>query len=220
LGKARAVGDYIFLLGTTTTFAPILFLNTVYVGLSTVGAQTTIAAGSDVAVLPQATINVASTVGFPTAGTVIIVSEKGLQTVAYTGTSGGNQFTGCTGGLGAVDTGATVFLLPTAATILSNEPSSTGSYARAAVVNNPGNFSAASGSMPAAKSNAAAITFPASTAVWSSGATLLDLLFLADIATLGSGNILAYGYLTSPQAVNAAGITPSFASSAFSLTLL
>jgi hypothetical protein len=220
---ARAVGDYIFRIGTTTSFDRHLFLNTVYVGLSTVGGQTTVAAASDLAALPQATLNVATTApavgAFPASGTLLVDSSNGLQTVTYTGTTG-TTFTGCAGGTGTVDTGSVVLLAPTQATILSNEPSSTGGYARVAVVNNAANFSAATGSVPATKVNAATLTFPASTAAWSSGATALDLFFIADVSTLGGGNVLAYGYLTTAQTVNASGITPSFAASALTATLL
>jgi hypothetical protein len=194
--------------------------NTVYVGLSTAGAQTTIAAGSDLAALPQGTINVASTTGFASSGNIIVVSEKGEQNIAYGATAGGNQFTSCTGGTGTIDTGGTVYQIPTQATLLSNEPTSTGSYARVAVVNNPTNWPASSGTYPASKSNGATITFAQSTAAWSSGATNLVTFFVADALTLAGGNLLAWGYLTTPQAVNASGITPSFAGSAASFTLL
>jgi hypothetical protein len=217
---ARAVGDYAFRLGTTTSFLRFLPHNTVYIGLSTVGAQTTIAAGSDGAALPQSTINVASTTGFAASGTAIIASTLGLQVVAYTGVSGGTQLTGCTGGTGTLKTSNTCFQAPTSATILSNEPTSTGSYARVAYLNNPANWPAASAGPGSSKSNGNAITFPASTAAWSSGATALDLFFIADAPTLAGGNVLGYGYLTNSQTVNASGITPSFASSQLTATLL
>jgi hypothetical protein len=229
---ARAVGDFGFRLMTTTAFTNPIFLNTVYVGLSTVGAQTTIAAGSDLATLPTGTINVVSTgVGnggaalanggsFPSGGgNLLIDSSNGLQTVAYTGVTA-TTFTGCTLGTGILDTSGVVSLAPTQATILSSEPTSTGSYARVAMVNNPTNFSASTGNTPATKVNAAAVTFPASTAAWSTGATVVNLWFIADISTLAGGNVIAYGYLTTAQAVNASGITPSFAASALTNTLL
>lgn len=73
-----------------------------------VSPVTTIAAASNLASLPQATINVASTTGFTTAGTLLIFSDSGVQTVTYTGTSGGNQFTGASGGAGTIHTGAFV----------------------------------------------------------------------------------------------------------------
>ncbi len=217
---ARAVGDWIFNIGTTTSFNKFLYHNTVYVGLSTAGAQTTIAAASDLATLPTGTLNVAATTGFPNSTQVVLVdSSNGLQSVQYTGASG-TTLTGCTGGTGVLDTSSVVQLMPTSAAILAAEPTSTGSYARVALVNNAANFSAATGSVPATKVNAAAVTFPASTAAWSSGATVLDAFFIADASTLAGGNVLAWGYLTTAQAVNASGITPSFAGSAMSCTLL
>ncbi len=73
---------------------------------------TTIAAGSDTAVLPQATINVASTTGFASSGTFTVVTvvpggAPGLDTITYTGVTG-TTFTGCTGGTGTLATGAAV----------------------------------------------------------------------------------------------------------------
>jgi hypothetical protein len=220
---ARAVGDVCFVLNTTagiSAFGNVPLLQKVFVGLSTTGAQTTVAAPSDLAALPQGTINVASTTGFAASGNLIIVSEKGEQNIAYTGTTA-TTFTGCTGGTGTIDTGDVVYQVPTAATILANEPSSTGSYARAAVVNSAANFPAATGTYPASKSNGGTVSFAQSTAAWSSGATTLQIFFLADSSTLAGGNIVAWGYLTTPQAVNASGITLSFAGSALGpVTLL
>lgn len=69
------------------------------------GVGTTIAAGSNGQSLPQATINVISTTGFPTSGTIFVYTSQGTQTVTYTGVSGGNQFTGCAGGAGTMSTG-------------------------------------------------------------------------------------------------------------------
>lgn len=74
------------------------------------GRDTTIAAGMDGAVLPQAAIDVASTAAFPAAGTLLIQSSTAnaaglpvLQEVAYTGKAGAT-FTGCTGGTGTLAT--------------------------------------------------------------------------------------------------------------------
>lgn len=67
--------------------------------------STTIAAGSNGQSLPQATINVASTSGFPSAGTIFIqTSATAYQAVTYTGTTG-TTFTGCSGGTGSMTTG-------------------------------------------------------------------------------------------------------------------
>jgi hypothetical protein len=228
---ARAVGDYVFRIGTTTTFDRHLFLNTVYVGLSTAGATTSVAAGSDLATLPTGTITVVSTGAgnggaaltnggsFPASGNILIDSSLGLQTVAYTGVTA-TTFTGCTLGAGTIDTTSTVVAAPTSAVLLAGEPTATGSYARVAAVNNAANFSAATGNTPATKVNAATQTFPASTAAWSTGPTVLNVFFVADVSTLGGGNVLYYGYLTTAQAVNASGITPSVAPSAMVFTVL
>jgi hypothetical protein len=225
---ARAVGDVCFVLNTTTgisQFGNVPLLQRVFVGLSTAGATATVAAGSDLGALPVTPINITQTGGtFPASGNVIIVSEKGEQNIAYTGITGSNpnvtQLTGCTGGTGTIDTGDQVFLVPTAANILTNEPTSTGAYARVSMINNAASFSVATGTYPATKQNAATITFPASTAAWSSGATALQVWFIADSSTLAGGNVIAFGYLTTPQTVNASGITPSFAASALTNTLL
>lgn len=79
---------------------------TAYVPIGSFG-QTTIAAGSDGAVLPQATINVASTAGAYPSGS-FSVNLGGVHTeISYTGVSG-NSFTGCTGGSGTLHTGQPV----------------------------------------------------------------------------------------------------------------
>jgi hypothetical protein len=77
---------------------------------------TTIAAGSNGQALPQATINVASTVGFPSSG-VLVISIGGTPTlVAYTGTKA-NSFTGCAGGTGNLATGQSVVPLVLSTTV-------------------------------------------------------------------------------------------------------
>ena len=222
--SVRAVGDVCFVLNTQTgpsAFGNVPWYSSLYWGLSTAGATGTIAAGSDLATLPTGTINVTTTAGaFPnSAGNVIIVTEKGEQEVAYTGFSS-NQLTGCTGGTGTIDTGDLVYLVPTAATILAAEPTSAGSYARATTTNNAATYSAATGSYPASKTTAASIAWAASTAAYSSGATPLLIAFLVDTTTLAAGNILDWFYMTTPQTVNAASITPSIASGAYTKTLL
>lgn len=81
-------------------------------------ASTTIAAGSNGQILPQATINVASTTGFPNAGTLRIyatTSTGGIQNVTYTGVTA-TSFTGCSGGTGTLNTGSTVTSLPATGT--------------------------------------------------------------------------------------------------------
>ena len=63
-----------------------------------------IAAGSNGATLPQATINVSSTGGYTTPGSIFVNSSNGPQYVTFTSTAGGNQFTGCSGGTGTLAT--------------------------------------------------------------------------------------------------------------------
>lgn len=65
--------------------------------------NTTIASASNGQVLPQATINVASTTEFPNSGSVKIQN----QIVTYTGKTS-NTFTGCSGGTVTLATGNTV----------------------------------------------------------------------------------------------------------------
>jgi hypothetical protein len=65
--------------------------------------STTIAAGSNGAVLPQAAINVSSTAAFPATGSVNVLSSSGWQTVTYTGKTA-TSFTGCSGGVGTLTT--------------------------------------------------------------------------------------------------------------------
>ncbi len=76
-------------------------------GTMSAGVSTTIAAGSNGATLPQATINVASTTGFAASGTIYVVTSTGVSTVTYTGTNA-TQFTGCSGGTGTMSTGGGV----------------------------------------------------------------------------------------------------------------
>jgi hypothetical protein len=71
------------------------------------GAATTIASGSNGASLPQSTIAVASTTGFPSSGTIAITTASKTVYVNYTGTTA-TSFIGCSGGSGTLATGAAV----------------------------------------------------------------------------------------------------------------
>jgi hypothetical protein len=73
----------------------------------TEATTTSIAAGSNGAVLPQATINVGSAAAFPATGSINVLSSSGWQTVTYTGKTA-TSFTGCTGGVGTLTTGNNV----------------------------------------------------------------------------------------------------------------
>lgn len=72
-----------------------------------VGNSTTIAAGSNGQALPQATINVVSTTGFPASGTIFVTTSTGSYAVTYTGTTA-TSFTGCAGGSGTMSTGGAI----------------------------------------------------------------------------------------------------------------
>ena len=109
LARATAVqgGDLTFwTVGPASNAVVITFTATG--GNFSAGTATTIASASNGQFLPQGTINVASTAGFPGPGTIMIATSYGQQVVTYSGTSGGNQFTGCTGGTGTMLTGGTV----------------------------------------------------------------------------------------------------------------
>jgi hypothetical protein len=74
---------------------------------SAVGS-TTIAAGSNGATLPQSTINLTSTTGFPLSGGIYIdTATNGRQLISYTGVSG-NALIGCAGGTGTLATSQAV----------------------------------------------------------------------------------------------------------------
>ncbi len=108
----------------------------------------------------------------------------------------------------------------TQANILSGEPTATNGYLRVVLPNNLITWNAATAAQPSVTNNLAVISFPASSGgAWSTGATNLIQVFIADAVTLAGGNVLAYGALGTPQAVNAAGITLSFATTTLSVTL-
>ena len=92
------------------------------------GAYTTVAAGSsggEISAIASwsspsgGVLDVATTTGFPSSGTLqVAASGSTVGVISYTGTSGGNSFTGCTyfsgSPLGTVSTGGTVSLQITA----------------------------------------------------------------------------------------------------------
>lgn len=80
--------------------------------LLTIGADIGVSASTTVTTagtLPTGTIDVSSTTGFPTSGTVTIINVNGPQTVTYTGTTP-TTLTGAAGGAGAIEPGDPVFL--------------------------------------------------------------------------------------------------------------
>lgn len=79
------------------------------VGSTVTSQSTTLAAASGGQTLPQATISVASVVGFSNSGNINVTTAAGVQLVTYTGINfAANQFTGCTGGSGLMSTGGAV----------------------------------------------------------------------------------------------------------------
>jgi hypothetical protein len=70
-------------------------------------ASTTIAAASNGQTLPQGTIFVGSTSGFPSAGTIVVQTATRFETVTYAGTTA-TSFVGCQGGTSPMATGNVV----------------------------------------------------------------------------------------------------------------
>ena len=92
------------------------------------------------------------------------------------------------------------------------EPSATGGYARV-LSNTATYFAAANGTA----NNASPITFPVSTAAWSTGAVNLTALCVFDQAV--SGNLVSFSTLNNPAAVNSAGVTVSLTANSYITTL-
>jgi len=74
----------------------------------------TVAAGSNLQRLPQATLNLSSTALLPPSGAVAVTTNQGVVAVAYTGKTA-TTLTGCTGGVGEIYTGNKVYVDNTAA---------------------------------------------------------------------------------------------------------
>lgn len=104
---------------------------------------------------------------------------------------------------------------PAEAATGATEPS-TGSYARVATTN--ADWSAASGTAPATKTNTATFTFPTATADWAAGANLTHFLLMATLAGVTTADYIAFGALTTAKPV-LNGDTPSFAASAITLQM-
>lgn len=98
----------------------------------------------------------------------------------------------------------------------------TGSYARISVA--AASLTAASGSgtlgAPVNVENTGSISFPASTAAWSTGSSNITHYGVWVHATSTTeANFIGRGSISNPTAVNAAGITLSFAAGALDMTL-
>jgi hypothetical protein len=93
-----------------------------------------------------------------------------------------------------------------------------GAYARVAVANNTTNWPTAVrvSNQPGFQiQNGTTITFPTSTAAWGTVAGFL----IADNATPGTGDVLAYGALTAPTTIASSDV-PSFAANSLTITLV
>ena len=200
--SSNRVGIMYCPMGVIGGIAPLLVGSTVTVVSTTIAANsnttilsqaTTIAAGSNNVALPTGTINVASTTGFSTSGTIFVVTTTGTQLVTYTGTTG-TTFTGCTGGTGTMTTGGVV----TAATV---HVVSTAGFATRGVVR----VTSSTGSQ--------AISYTGITGTSFTGCT-------GGTGTLSTGGFVSFGTwptLNSLTMCNAAAIT-SAASAAISST--
>lgn len=111
LDRQRATGgDVITNVGVATGTQQLAWPATcgpITSGAITASANTAIAAASNNVSLPQPTINVLSTTGFPASGTAAIATNAGIQLVNYTSTTA-TTLTGCTGGTGLMSTGSSV----------------------------------------------------------------------------------------------------------------
>jgi hypothetical protein len=104
------------------------------------------------------------------------------------------------------------------------EPTATGSYARVQVL--AAGWNGLTNTPPPPANDAASIidnvgivNFPASSAAWSTGATNLTHVGIWDSSSAtAEANFIGRVALTTPQAVNAAGITLSIAAGALDIT--
>ena len=100
------------------------------------------------------------------------------------------------------------------------EPSG-GSYARQPTVSSAGanpDWSAASGTAPAVKTNTATFTFPTASADWVAGANLTYAILCASLSGVTTADFIAFGALTTAKPV-LNGDTASFAASAITMQL-
>lgn len=91
----------LFLVPPSASYVPPVALPTDTLG-------TTVDPASNGLALPQGTITVGSTTGYPSSGTFWVATTTGWNLITYTGTTA-TTFTGCTGGTGTLFTGQPVF---------------------------------------------------------------------------------------------------------------
>jgi hypothetical protein len=104
---------------------------------------------------------------------------------------------------------------PTEAGGSITEPSG-GAYARVATT--AADWSAASGTAPAVKTNTATLTFPTATADWASAANLTHALLCASLSGVTTADFIAFGALATAKPV-LNGDTASFAASAITMQM-
>lgn len=87
--------------------------------------------------LTTSTISVNSTSGLPSAGSFYVTNTLGVSVqIEYTGTSGGNSFTGCTGGSGSAVSGTTILYFGPAGTGRNLQPNISWDYNRFVLADN------------------------------------------------------------------------------------
>ena len=150
--------------------------------------STTIAAGSNGQVLPQATINVADTSAFASSGSVVVLTTAGSQAVTYTGKTA-TSFTGCTLGTGTMATGGLVTSSgETSAFVVWTQPTPT--LSQCAEVNLQSNtLLNGHGKGAFALNGASGLGTPGSTTFYASGNSIALTAFLGTFATGITGSV-------------------------------
>jgi hypothetical protein len=99
---------------------------------------------------------------------------------------------------------------------VTGEPTSTGNYQRVSIESTGTTTWSTASSGQITNANKA-ITFPTSSAAYSTGATALTHWFIATSQTIGAGTVYMYGALDTSITVNAANLAPSFSTSQLTL---
>lgn len=172
---------------------------------------TIIAPGSNGDTLPQTSIFVSSTSGFPVPGSFTVDGS----TVSYTGTSG-SEFTGCTGGTALLSTGDLVTASPNVAAQAAAAAAQTLARELNAAV------SAAQSSAAQAANAAAAAASATPSAPSSSGLSALCSIFERGLSVnFGGGGVGAGGNISTPAETLSAGASAGVSATCcgFSLNL-
>jgi hypothetical protein len=192
----------------TTTTSPFTVLTTdeiISIGAITANT-TTIGITSNGVSLPTGTINVASTAGFATSGTLLVTTGSGAQIVTYTGTSLGTQFTGCSGGVGVMATGGPVVSLftvtlpslpATGDTYTVKDANGSAAAANILVLGNGANIDGQSSVLMMTNYTQAVFIFNGTTWISSLGNNLIPNGFssVIQVASGGIGNVVGFDQL-------------------------